>query len=158
MPFNRSTDDPWSAIEGRYDKALLTNQTTTSNVVGDVPGTSFNVEANQSYSFEFVLFTGCSGTGGIKFALNLPAGATFRASAHGMAALATAITSAIMNVINTLTSIVFNNANLQTGWVRITGTVVNGANAGVAQLRFASGTNGQTSTIYANSTPHAVKL
>jgi hypothetical protein len=50
-----------------------------------------------------------------------------------------------------VTGVAFNTENAQNGWVRITGHVRNGGTAGNVQIRFASNTSDQQSTVYADS-------
>lgn len=126
------------------------NQTTTSNSATNVNNMSFSIGANDVWSFEFRMQNGCSSTGGVKWALTVPTGATFRATAQGMAASATARTSSVMSVSGTL-SIAFNAVANQNGFTDITGTVAGGGTAGTVQLQVASTTNGQTTTVYGNS-------
>jgi hypothetical protein len=129
---------------------VTADRTTTLNSASNVTDMSFAIGASETWSVEFFISNGCSGTGGVKWALTTPAGATFRAVADGMSTAITGRTSAIMTVSGTLT-VAFNAVALATGFTRITGVVVNGGSAGTVQLQFASGTAAQTSTVFANS-------
>jgi len=129
---------------------ITADRTTTATGAANVTGMSFSVGANETWSFEFFLQNGCSGSGGIKWAITTPAGATFRAVADGMSTAVTARTSSIMTVSGTL-SVAFNTVALATGFTRITGVVVNAGTPGTVQLQFASTTAGQTSTAFTNS-------
>lgn len=145
------------AIEAQAYARVTSDRTTTVITAGNVTDMSFAVPASENWGFEFFLSNGCNGTGGIKWAITVPSGATFRAVADGSAASATARTSAIMTVSGTLT-IAFNAAVLATGFTRITGAVANSTTAGTVQLQFASTTATQTSTVYTNSLMTAQKL
>jgi len=124
------------------------NQTSASNVQGNVTNMSFAVGANETWSFEFNLQIGCSGAGGVKFQLTGPAsgGPAVNAVAEGSGAGAATITSSALAAFSSA-SVGFS-ASFAAGWVHITGVVVNGTTAGTVQLQFASGTNAQTSTIF----------
>jgi hypothetical protein len=127
---------------------VTANVTNNTNALSNVTGMSFSIGANETWSFEFNLQNGCSGAGGVRYAISFPG--TLRATVVGMSNAVTAVTSSVITVTNTAATAV-NTVNLGTGWTRITGSVTNGATAGTIQLRFQSGTNGQTSTVYTNS-------
>lgn len=135
---------------------LGANATSTVVAAGDVPGMAFPVAAGESWAFEIDLHTGCSGNGGVKVALLLPAGASVTATALGMGASPTTVNSSRIAASGVLTA-AFNTANSQAGWVTVTGGVTAGATGGTVQLRFAAGTAGQTATVYARSTLRARK-
>lgn len=126
------------------------DQTTTGTSASDLNDLTFPIGANETWSFEFFLQTGCSSTGGIKFALTTPAGADFRAVADGVSSSATGRTAAVITASGAL-SAAFNKVAITTGYVRIWGVVTNGATTGNVQLQFASNTSGQTSTVFNNS-------
>ena len=136
---------------------ITANRTTTVVTAGSVTDMSFAIGASEVWSFDFYLSNGCSGVGGVKWAINGPAGATFRAHAVGMSTGITAITSDLMTALATL-GIAFNAVALATGWTRITGTVVNSTTPGTVQLQFASTTAAQTSTAYAGSNLSAHRI
>ena len=141
----------------RLQNRVASNQTTTLTTAANVTNMVFAIPVSENWSFEFNISNGCNNIGGLKWAITVPTGATFRAVAVGMSTVATAATSAIMTVSGTLT-IAFNAANLATGWTRITGTCANSTNTGNVQLQFASTTSGQTSTVFANSYFKARKI
>jgi hypothetical protein len=127
------------------------NQTTTVIAPTNVTGMSFNIGANETWSFEFNIDNGCNNTGGVKYAITVPAGGVLNATALGLATSLTTIQFAQLIVSGTLTAAGFNRVNLATGFTRIVGVVANGATLGTVQLQFASTTAGQTSTVFANS-------
>lgn len=133
-------------------KTVESNVTTTNDAAQNITSLSFAVGVNEEWQFDATLLVGCNNTGGVKIDVNGPAAAAIASVAEGMAASATATTSARISVLATLSGVAFNTANLATGYIRARGTIWTGANAGTVQLRFASGTSGQTSTIYAGST------
>lgn len=147
---NGVAGNPTIDLNAVYARVGASNQTTTSNTAANVNNMAFDIGANEVWSFEFFMQNGCSSTGGVKWAITTPAGASFIAVADGMSTSATGRTSSIMTVSGTL-SIAFNAVALQTGFTRITGTVGNGGTAGTIHLEVASGSSGQTTTVYGNS-------
>lgn len=132
-------------------KRVTANRTTTGVIAANVADMDFAVGANEVWTAEFNLQNGCSGTGGSKWALTIPAGATMRAVVVGTGSSATAQQGGVLTAAGVLTTANFNTGILTTGYARITVTVVNGATAGNVQLQFASATAGQISTVYADS-------
>lgn len=133
------------------------DRTTTSSTQGDVTDMSFAIGASETWAVEWFLSTQCSSTGGIRFAITVPSGATFRGVAEGTAASVTARTTSTLVTSGTAPAINFNNANFN-GSVRITAVIVNSTTEGTVQLQFASTTAGQTSTVYANSSQVARRV
>jgi hypothetical protein len=129
---------------------ITANQTTTLATAVNVNSLTLAIGSGEVRDFQFVIFCGCSGNSGTKFAIAVPNGATFAATFLGTEKNdAASFVGHNMNVSGELTaSSVTKNT---TGFARIRGIVVNGSNAGNIQFQFASASAGQTSTIYANS-------
>jgi hypothetical protein len=131
---------------------LTSDQTTTSNVAGNVTGLSCSIGASEVVHVDFYLSTACSTANGLKLAVTVPASATLLGHSEGFS---TGSTSAPrwdrLTSSGTLTSNAYNALAAQGGQVRLWVVVVNSTNAGSIQLQFASATNGDTSTIVANS-------
>lgn len=126
---------------------LAASQTTSSNVVGNI--TSFvspTLEANKTYYVTGRMIIGCSGAGGVRLAASF-SGATVSLAVLGSASGFAPAVSSIISVSGTLTSAMNTNGANQT-FVYINGTIVVGTSPMTIQMQFASGTNGQTSTIY----------
>ena len=87
--------------------------------------------------------------GGAKFAITCPSECVIIAALNG-STTNNATRAESITISGTLTTNGYNVSNYR-GNVIIKGVAVNGANAGTVQLQFASGTNGQTSTILVNS-------
>lgn len=128
----------------------MAGDTTSSNTIADVSGGSFSIAASETRYFTYKLFGKCSGGGGTKWAINAPAGATVEFFIF-------TITSSMLNTagerstsLNTL-STAFNTGTNVDAHTFIYGRVVNSTTAGSVALRWASGTNTQTSTIFAGS-------
>ena len=93
---------------------------------------------------------GCNNTGGAQFSVTIPALASVRATAAGNTNSATAQTVGTIGASDAVSPTMLN-ISAQNRRVELHGCVVNGANAGNIQVRFKSVTNGQTTTVSANS-------
>lgn len=134
---------------GLYSKFITTgNQGTTVNTATDITGLSFSATANKRYEIDGKIRFQCSGNGGGKFEITLPSGATMDVILHGFASAGTAYTFSILTASGTLSTAFGNvsggNPNL---WVNFKGEIQMDATAGDVVIGFASGTNGQTTTI-----------
>lgn len=128
------------------------DQSTTSNVASNITGLSFSASANKRYLLNsFIKVNGV--TGGIKFQISAPALSTVNSNIFGVTNTGTAFASNQITAINTLNTTYsfasFNNFNC---FIQIFGEVTTGANSGTVAIGFASGTNGNTSTIYQQGT------
>lgn len=129
-----------------------TNITTTSASNASVTDLAFDIATNEVWAFEFNLRTQCSSTGGHKWGLLLPTGATVTATAHGSLASRTTIAASDITTSDGQTAVLGTGSYASDGWVRIAGVVVaDSVNSGVVQLRFAAGVAGQTITVKAGS-------
>ena len=129
---------------------LTANYTNATNGLTAV-GLGWQIGANEVWTGEFNLSGQCSGTGGTKFAITIPAGATIEAEFLGITSAVTALTSSRVTASATVTAQTFWTAAAVPGpvWIRV--TVVNGSTAGSVALEAESVTNGQTTTIFAGS-------
>jgi hypothetical protein len=125
------------------------DQTSTSSTAADITEmVTPSLTANKRYHFEGVITVGCNNTGGVKFAIVIPTGATVNYFINTRTTSATAplvqtiLASATLNANAFCTS---NNSQVQ---VLVSGEVSLSSTAGTIQFQFASGTNTQTSTIY----------
>lgn len=145
----------WSNI-GQIIPARLTAQvdaTTTSlaNITDFVQA----IGASETWFFLWCLYLSCPAAGGAKFALDVPASATMRASALGHEGgdtgtenTGTGTTDATAFYTRT------NDDNFWIGW----GTVVNSTNAGNVALQFAQNAASGTSSILVNSMQLALRV
>lgn len=131
---------------------------TTLDTASDVTSYLFSIGANEIWAFEFSLFTGCNGTGGVKFGLTTPSGTSGFAKIIGSTSGFNTIASQNMNIDGTLVAVPFNTVSSTGGWVKIYGSVQCGVTPGSVQLRFASGVAGQTSTVFRYSIINANKV
>jgi hypothetical protein len=130
-----------------------TKTATGTPTIANITGLSVTTSANKRYAFEGYLHVGCSGTGGIKFAVTAPTGSTISFGFMGPAN--PNLTNGIQQFISasaTLTSFALANAASSLGIVKVYGEVSTGATTGTINFGFDSATNGQTSTIYQNGT------
>lgn len=137
------SDKDWS-----INRRIASDSTTTSTTSATVAATP-SLAANSSWTFDYYLRVGCSGSGGMKFSINTPAGAVVRGVIEGMTTATAQAT--IIHDGNALTTTNFCTVASENGWVHIHVSVLMGATAGNVTLNFASATSGQTSTVKAGS-------
>jgi hypothetical protein len=135
---------------------LAANAATTSNVASNT-NLAVAMGANEVWEVEVEMTLSCSGAGGVKFAVSLPAGATIEGGVLGHSTGFTAMTGARINASATLTTNAFCTV-AGTLRARAQYRIKNGSTAGSATFQFASGTNLQTSTILAGATHLARRL
>lgn len=127
---------------------LSADRTSTSTSLADVTGLSFAVAANTTYDFEFnIAYTSSASTEGLGLSMNGPASPTsifytvYIASATALrdTGYATAYETNFQAI---------NGANSAgQGSARISGRLVNGANAGTLIVRFSTETGGANSSV-----------
>lgn len=133
-----------------YDLFITTgNQTTTSNVASNITGlVSPTLTANKRYRISGVIHFGCNNTGGVKYQITVPSGATLWIMGHSNLTNANTITWTPVLSSATLSPSFAGVNNADYGALCIDGEISIGATAGVIQFGFASATNTQTSTVY----------
>lgn len=125
--------------------------TTSSNVIGDVTGMGISVAASEQWIIRAFLFIGCDGAGGIKIAFSFPTGSTFRSNSFGVNTGSTTFREDLITASSTLSGVYTAIAGSTGSFVQVMGKLTVGANAGTFQLRAASATDTQTSSIYKQS-------
>jgi hypothetical protein len=136
--------------EYELNKAVTSIVTTNATAAANITGLSFPVEANSLFLIEGFYSVACSGTGGIKFTQTTPALSVMDVLYDGIAGTATTSVKIRSLASGTLTATAINSASTTSG-VIVRGYVRTTTNAGTLQMQFASGTNGQTSTVAVNS-------
>lgn len=126
--------------------------TTTANTAQNITGMSFAVEANSTYFIRGYIRIGCNNTGGVKFALTVPAASSLSVNFQGSTTNNTTFGTFNAIASGTLTASPFCTENQTNRGVVVNGTIVTGANAGTVQFQFASNTATQTSTIFLEGT------
>lgn len=141
-------------VEQWKDISLSGNVTTTSDTAVSITGLSFAVEANSKYRVRLGLRIGCSGTGGLRFGHTYPADGTVGYQFMGNAG-STAAQIAFSGSGTGGTQFptpTYNTVVATIGLFQAEYLIVTGATAGTFQVTFASGTAGQTSTVYSDAT------
>jgi hypothetical protein len=146
-----ATDQTSGGITVAKTTAVTTNSTTTP---ANITGLSWSVAATTNYAFDCVVTHIGTATGGPRFNLNGPAGATL------VNVKFTRATSTSANTISTFTafSAAAQTAAVTSGGVatavtsQFSGIIQNGATAGTAQFMLTSSTAGQSTSVYAGST------
>ena len=126
---------------------VTSNVTTIIATASNITGlTTFILEANSTYSISGQFLIGCNGAGGVKFGNTLPAGG---ASFINYSGISTAVTAyqQIASGNGTLTGTALNRV-ASTSQLIFGGNITTAATAGTVDMQFASGTVGQTSTVY----------
>jgi len=131
-------------------KKIATLTTTAVITAANITGLGFAVEANSTYEIDGYYLAGCSGVGGVKFTVTVPASTTFDALFDSVAATVATSVKARTASSGSLTATASITAVAQ-GGVIVKGFIKVGVTAGTVQMQFASGTAAQTSTLYATS-------
>ena len=126
---------------------VTSNVTTTSTLASTITGLStFILEANSTYNINGQFLIGCNGVGGVKFGNSLALGGASYISYSGAGTSVTTYQQVATNN-GTLTTTAFNRGII-TSYLIFGGNITTTATAGTFDMQFASGTVGQTSTIY----------
>lgn len=131
---------------------LGSTQTTTSATLVDCTGLSVSVDASATYQIEgFILFQSANVNNGIGMSLNGPSSPTDIAFNIQIARTATAIVNSIAKAYNEFSVSADVPVANTTYFALVNGSLVNGANSGTLQFRFASENAGTTVRIVAGS-------
>lgn len=141
----------WVTASGNTQLRMTADQTTTSNAAGNITDLVYAASANTTYTFNGQLSIACSSTGGVKFAVTVPAGSTLQLNYYGFSTSTTNFLLQGNNASGTLTGTAHNRV-ASAGSVLVFGTVTTAGTSGNIQFQFASGTDTQTSTIYKEGT------
>jgi len=138
---------------------LGSTQSTTSTTLVDCTGLSVSVAANSTYQIEgFILFQSTNATNGVGVSLNGPASPTEIAFNIQLARTALINFNSNAKAYDEFTAMVDVAAANTTYFAVLNGSLVNGANAGTLQVRFASETGGATAKIMAGSSIRLKKV
>ena len=136
----------WQYTKEYYVTANVTTTATTASTITGL--TTFTLEANSTYNINGQFLIGCNGAGGVKFGNTLPTGGASYISYSGVGTSVTTYQQVATNN-GTLTATAFNRGII-TSYLIFSGLITTTATAGTFDMQFASGTVGQTSTIYGN--------
>jgi len=123
---------------------ITTTSNTAQNITGLVTGT---LEINSTYIIECRIRLRCNNTGGVKIGATIPSGATLSLTIFGIGATNSLF---ISSTSGALSASAFNLGAF-TSILWVFGRVTTGGASGSVQVQFASGTSGQTSTIYGSN-------
>lgn len=129
---------------------LMTNFTTT-NLTATSTALSFNIAANEVWVVDVQLTAQCSGTGGSKYAVAAPAGATIEGWVYSSTTTITTVSYQRLTAIATLNATSLHTVATTPAPDILRFTIVNGGTSGVVALQGASVTTGQTTTVFAGS-------
>lgn len=131
---------------------LTVDRTNSTTSLADATGLSFAVEANKTYAFDFYIrWRSAATTTGIQLSINAPASPTALVFHIETPTSTTAIADSVRRAADTgaaTSGIDTQNADT---FAKITGLLINGANAGTLIIRFASEVDASTVTIKAGS-------
>lgn len=141
---------PTGATGAGFTTAYLSSAfNTTNNTATNVTGLSFSVGTSEVWILEFEGSVVCSGTGGVKYAINAPAGTVIDGWLFSSTNALASVSHQPITAIATLTSVpVHTTAGLK-GPDRICVRLATSSTSGTVQLQVASGTSGQTTNISA---------
>lgn len=134
-----------------YSRIFVTtgNQTTTNATATSITDlVTATLAINSRYYFDGVISVGCNNTGGVKFAIVIPTGASMAINFFGASTAATAFLETFVSASGTLTGTAHVRINGSQFLIHVQGEIATAGTAGTAQFQFASGTAGQTSTIF----------
>jgi hypothetical protein len=144
-------------IAGVVRKSLSANYT-NATVTQTATNLSFAIAANEVWVVQIQISGQCSSTGGSKFQINAPTGATIEGWFEGTTSTITTLTYQRITTINALTGTAAWTVATTPApayiWVRIK----NSTNSGTVSFGAASVTATQTTTIFAGSNMYAYKV
>jgi hypothetical protein len=123
---------------------------TTSATNVDITGLTISVSANKKYRITGTLLVGCNNTGGVRIAINAPAGAALNVAGFIGTFNSGTVRTSTVNSPAALT-FAFNTFSGTNGTINFTGYLTIGGTPGNVQMQFASTTAGQTSTVFVGS-------
>jgi hypothetical protein len=151
-----SATQPADRQLGIVRKTLSANAT-SSVVTSANTNLSFTIGANEVWIIEFFFTAQCSSTGGSKFQITAPTGATVEGWYQGTTSALLTFTSQRITAINTLTGTAAHTIAATPAPDSIIVRVKNGATPGTVALGFASVTAAQVTTIFAGAMMRAFK-
>lgn len=140
-----------------FATALTTNFTTTA-VTATSTTLSFNVKAGETWVVDVQLTAQCSSTGGVKYAISAPTGATIEGWIYSSLAAITTLSYQRLTAIATLNATALHTVAATPAPDVIRFTIVNPTNAGVVTVQAASGTSGQTTTLFSGGSLTAMRV
>jgi hypothetical protein len=131
--------------------ARLAANFTTTLATAVSTALTFQIGANEVWIVDVQLSAQCSSTGGVKYAVAAPAGATIEGWCYASGAAITTLVYQRLTAIGTLTTTAMHTVATTPGGDVLRFTITNGATPGAVTIQAASVTAGQTTTIFAGS-------
>jgi hypothetical protein len=129
--------------------ALAANFTTTSTTPSTI--FSFNIAANEIWVVDVQITAQCSSTGGTKYQVAAPAGATIEGWLYSSLGAVTTLSYQRITAINTLNATAVHIVATTPAPDVIRFTITNSSTPGTVAVQAASVTSGQTTTVFAKS-------
>ncbi len=129
---------------------LAANFTTTATAAAST-ALSFQIAANEVWVVDVQITAQCSSTGGSKYAIAAPAGATIEGWIYSSTSAITTLSYQRLTAIATLNTTALHTVATTPAPDIIRFTIINGATVGTVAIQAASVTSGQTTTVFAGS-------
>jgi hypothetical protein len=129
----------------------LANTFTTTNIIATSTGLVFNIGANEVWVVDVQLTAQCSSTGGVKYAVAAPAGATIEGWIYSSTSAITTLSYQRLTATNTLNTTALHTVATTPAPDIIRFVITNSSTAGAVTIQAASGTSGQTTTVFTGS-------
>jgi hypothetical protein len=137
--------------------SLTANFTTTATAATSTALT-FAIGANEVWVVDVQLTAQCSSTGGSKYAVAAPTGATIEGWIYSSLAAITTLSYQRLTAINTLNATALHTVATTPAPDVLRFTITNGSTAGAVTIQAASGTSGQTTTLFLGSALRAQRV
>ncbi len=137
-------------LAGFVDQKLNANAT-TSAIAATNTNLSFAMAANEIWEVEFQGTAQCSSTGGTKYAISAPTGATVEGWIVSSTSAILTKSEQRLTAINTLSATALHTVATTPGSDVVKFTITNGSTAGNCVLQIASVISGQMTTLFAGS-------
>ena len=129
----------------------LSSNFTTTNATATSTALTFAIAANEVWVVDIQLTAQCSSTGGVKYAVAAPTGATIEGWLYSSTSAITTLSYQRFTAIGTLTSTLVHTVATTPAPDVIRFTITNAGTAGSVTIQAASGTSGQATTIFSGS-------
>jgi hypothetical protein len=129
----------------------LASNFTTTNATATSTNLTFNIAANEVWIVDVQMTVQCSSTGGVKVAVAAPTGATIEGWYDSSLGAITTLSYQRLTAINTLTSTATHIVATTPGGDKMRFTITAGSTAGAVTIQLASGTSGQTTTVFSGA-------
>jgi type IV secretory pathway VirB6-like protein len=129
---------------------------TTTLATAVATALTFQVQAGEVWIVDVQATTQCSATGGVKYAVAAPAASTIEGWVYSSGAAITTLVYQRLTAIGTLTATLLHTVATTPGPDVIRFVIVAGA-TGAVTIQAASGTAGQTTTVFQGSSLSAIR-